>query len=115
MGHARPRAERSAGLVDEQIKGRVPYSRAAPALLPLSSLSCALHLYEFFLPPIMISKLFLTLALATGALAQASVSPIAQKIADLRDAPTQVDRIKLLDKDSDVSAPTISYTDASAD
>ncbi|KAI0832393.1 RmlC-like cupin [Trametes gibbosa] len=59
----------------------------------------------------MISKLFLTLALATGALAQASVSPIAQKIADLRDAPTQVDRIKLLDKDSDF---TFNFLNATA-
>ncbi|KAI0638163.1 RmlC-like cupin [Trametes polyzona] len=59
----------------------------------------------------MISTLFLSLALATGVLAQASVSPIAAKIAALRDAPTQVDRIKLLEKDSDF---TFNFLNATA-
>ena len=48
----------------------------------------------------MISSVLLSLALASGALAQSS---IAQKIAALRDAPTQVDRLNILDQDSDVS------------
>ncbi|KAI0349412.1 RmlC-like cupin [Trametes cingulata] len=59
----------------------------------------------------MISSFFLTLALAAGALAQSSVSPVAEKIAALRDAPTQVDRIKLLDKDSDF---TFNFLNATA-
>ncbi|EIW61982.1 RmlC-like cupin [Trametes versicolor FP-101664 SS1] len=59
----------------------------------------------------MISTFYLSLALAAGALAQSSVSPIAQKITALRDAPTQVDRIKLLDKDSDF---TFNFLNATA-
>ncbi|KAH9899893.1 RmlC-like cupin [Cubamyces lactineus] len=46
----------------------------------------------------MISSVLLSLALASGALAQSSV---AQKIAALRDAPTQIDRLNILDQDSD--------------
>ncbi|KAL7282395.1 RmlC-like cupin [Trametes coccinea BRFM310] len=49
----------------------------------------------------MISTSLLSLALATGALAQASISPIMAKVAALRDAPTQVDRINILNQDSD--------------
>ncbi|KAI0375614.1 RmlC-like cupin [Pilatotrama ljubarskyi] len=59
----------------------------------------------------MISSFFLSLALAAGVLAQSSVSPVAEKIAALRDAPTQVDRIKLLDKDSDF---TFNFLNATA-
>ncbi|KAI9001036.1 RmlC-like cupin [Trametes punicea] len=49
----------------------------------------------------MISAFFLSCALATGVLAQSSVSPIAAKVAALRDAATQVDRINILSQDSD--------------
>ncbi|KAI0650788.1 RmlC-like cupin [Trametes meyenii] len=44
----------------------------------------------------MLSSLFLTLSLVAGAFAQAP-----SKVAALRDAATQVDRLKILDKDSD--------------
>ncbi|KAI0771602.1 RmlC-like cupin domain-containing protein [Trametes elegans] len=49
----------------------------------------------------MVTSALFSLMLAAGTLAQSSVSPLAAKVAALRDAPTQVDRIKLLDKDSD--------------